>query len=134
MSELHAGRHDALHAGNNNTAYQQRTSLLYWLLVVCGLTTVASLDTCGKIPFASGTCAGLGRLYGDKPETLEADRALAMVRLRDLAAMMPQLWSTCGGSVKRPELTAAVLAVQLCQWKRGGWKTSCDDLRIAMSA
>lgn len=47
------------------------TSLLYWLLVACKLASASAIDSCDRVPFTSGTCAGLARIFGDLPPELE---------------------------------------------------------------
>ena len=85
----------------NTQTYQRGylTSLFYWLLEALGFVPIAALDGCHRIQFASGTCAGLAKIFHDDIEVLESCHHLAMLRLRALAELMKQVWRHHGSAM-----------------------------------
>ena len=109
-------------------------SLLLWVMAAAGFTPSAEIDSLPTIPFARGTPAGLARICGDKAQLLFQNRPLAMMRLAAALEALKEHWHLHGHRCRFPtQLNKAVLAVQLCQWKRDKFSSTCGDLRIAIA-
>ncbi|CAK0807463.1 unnamed protein product [Prorocentrum cordatum] len=99
-------------------------SLSTWLRAAVGEAPESDIDALAGAPMASGAAAGAATLAGDSAEELERSGALVMARAPVLVEEMDALWPR-GGREGRPPIGPARLCVQLCQWKRRGFGTSC---------
>ena len=115
--------------------HEKLSFLFVAVLQALGLASWKSYSEYNCIPFTSGTCGGLERIYGDKLADLRNLPSLAMTRVLQLEKLMEKGWHQYGDSTELcPQLSAGILCLHLCNWKRGDFSVKCVDLPTVADA
>merc|ERR1719215_1078991 len=99
-----------------------RMNLLLALLLATGLVSPETCEMSTRLPFAEGTCTGLAKVLGVSAKHLQTRPHLAMLYIRMIQDEIPALWRQYS-SLPAPPFSKWTLVVQLCNYKRSGFKS-----------